>query len=172
MKNIIFILTLFFTLNIYAELKCYISNESEVQWRTDPLQGALNEPCPVNDRDLRISDITYLKIKPLACVGEQDCFEKSENHCTDIIDNIPVIIGRLIVSQDFTEIYCTKPIFSQSKRNQRLAEENSRRQEAQNKRLAKQTARQNIISLEPSIDSMTLEQLKNLVKEMVTIIKD
>lgn len=122
-------LTLFillFSIKAFS-LNCYIIDEKKIEFRSRPEVGRLNEPCPVNDLKLKIQEIVYLKLKATACVGEADCRSKIENLCEEIaVDGIKTIIGRPIINQDFTEAYCTKPQFSQAKRDQFLSEEQAK----------------------------------------------
>jgi len=172
MKLFILIFTTLFIFKANAQPKCYIINESKIEFRTYPVNGALNEPCPINDSGLRIEEITYQKLKPLACLDQDDCRDKAKNHCKEIIDAVEQVIGRLIINQDFTEIYCTNPVFSQSKRDALEAQKADLELQLKNKRDAKNQAKVEMIALKADLPTMTLPEIKVIIEKIVILLED
>lgn len=118
----IILLVLLFSVSVQAQTKCYVINESKIEFRSQPVQGATNEACPQGLESFQ--DITYSKTQITACLNEADCYSKiTADYCFEMVNDVQVNHGRAIVAADFTEVYCTKPLFDSAKKTARLAQE-------------------------------------------------
>jgi hypothetical protein len=130
MKAIIIFIILF---SIDAVATCFVINESRVIDAKGHTPKGILDRCPKdnNGKDVfNIADITYSKNNSTSCTGKKDCFKKLERLCDEKSAS-----GRAVVSKDFKEVYCTKPIFSASKRAARIAAELELKTQISNKKL-------------------------------------
>lgn len=173
MKTIISMILTVFSFNAYS-LNCYVINESRIEMRTKSPSNDLHEPCPKDDKGdfiTTIKDMSYKKINKISCSSKEDCEIKSKDLCMKG-GEFQTKIGRLIILKTYDEAYCVNPVFSKTKRKNRINKEKSFLNAIKSRNLAIKKSKDKIELLKVDIDSMTLIGLKELIKEMLVVIGD
>jgi len=161
MKIFILIFTTLFIFKANAQSKYYIIYESKIEFRTHQLRGALNERCPSGLTN--IQDLTYLKQGAVSCVDQEDCELKSQGICQP---DLETDLGRMVIAEDYSEVYCVKPIFDSAKNAARLlAESNQRDAEAIIR--ADKAVRRNQCDIDSELPTMTLPQITACIKVLM-----
>lgn len=168
MRIILTIILMTISLESFAS-NCYVVDESKVEFRTYAPKGVFYETCP-NDLDNKpittIKDMSYKKTKSTICVSKVDCEDKSKDLCVDV-DNEK---RRLIISSKYDEVYCVHPVFSKTKRKNRLQKIKDTLEKVNLRDLSIKDSKAKIELIKVDIDSMTLIELKELIKEMLIVI--